>query len=151
MVGSLLAMNPYQPPEPPRAAPAYPSAGAASANRTPFVLAAVGAGLASAYWAALTLLIGLGAALGSGSAAQVIVPCILVVLYAVRGWQIFKGDANAAKRILWLHGVGGVVAIMQMVSGSGVLVALQGVKVLIHVFGGITAIAASRTARSPSP
>jgi hypothetical protein len=136
-------MNPYTPPAPPPPGPAYP--GATPVNRTPFILAAVGAGLASAYWAALTLLIGLGAALGSGSTAQIIVPCILVVLYALRGWQIFKGDANAARRILWLHGVGGVVAIMQMASGSGILVALQSVKVIIHIFGGVTAYLAQRS------
>jgi hypothetical protein len=137
--------NPYQAPQPPQAPgpPGYPP-GAAAVNRTPFVLAAVGAGLASVYWAALTLLIGLGVALGSGSVTQVIVPGILIVLYAMRGWQIFKGDPNAARRILWLHGVGGVVAIMQMMQGSGLLVALQGVKVVIHVFGGVTAYLAQR-------
>jgi hypothetical protein len=145
-----MNLNPYQPPQPP-GPPGYPPGGtAATVNRTPFVLAAVGAGLASAYWAGLTLLIGLGAAVGAGSVTRIFVPCILVVLYALRGWQLFKGDVGAAKRILWLHAVGGVIALTQMASGGGLLVALQGVKVVIHIFGGVAAYFAQRSAAGVS-
>jgi hypothetical protein len=137
--------NPYQPPQSYRAPAPYPPGGAPpNVPRTPFVLAAVGAFLASGYWAALTLLLGLGAAVGNISLMQTILPVVLVVLYAMRGYQIFKGDPNAAKRILWLHGVGGVVAIMQIAQGHGVFVALQSIKGLIHVFGGVTAYMAQR-------
>jgi hypothetical protein len=138
--------NPY---DAPRAdGPPWQAQGAMSAttNRGPFILAAVGAWLASAYWAALTLLIGLGAAIGTTSPAQIVLPCVLIVLYAVRGLQLFKGDPNAARRILWLHGIGGLAAIVYMASGGGFIVALQGVKLLIHVFGGITAYLALRAA-----
>ncbi len=115
-------------------------------NRTPFVLAAIGAGLASLYWAGLTLLIALGVAMGSVSALQILLPCVLIVLYAVRGFQIFKGDPVAAKRILWLHGIGGVMAMIQMGSGNTLLIALQSIKIAIHIFGAITAYLAMRSA-----
>jgi hypothetical protein len=136
--------NPYAPPDPYGPPGRPPSAPSSTLNRTPFILAAVGAGLASAYWAALTLLIGLGAALGRGSLVNVFVPCVLIALYAVRGYQIYKGDGSAARRILWLHGVGGIVALMQMASGGTILFVLQGIKILIHVFGGVTAYLAWR-------
>ena len=132
--------NPYQPPGDYRPA----GAGVATVNRTPFVLAAVGAWLAGAYWAAITLLLTFGVATGSVSAAQIILPCILIALYAMRGYQLFQGDPAAARRILWLHGVGGVAAIVYMMSGGAGVVVLNGIKVLIHIFGGITAVMAQR-------
>jgi len=113
-------------------------------NRTPFILAGVGALLASVYWAGLTLLIGVGVASGSVSSMQVILPIVLIVLYALRGFQLFKGDPTAARRILWLHGVGGVMAVIQIASGSTLLVVLQSIKLLIHIFGGVTALLAQR-------
>ena len=112
-----MAPNPYQPPQAPFG---YPQS-APPENRTMFVLAAIGAGLASVYWAGLTLLIGLGAAMGSASMVQVILPIVLIVLYAVRGLQIFKGDRAAARRILWLHGLGCIAAFMQIAAGGGFL------------------------------
>ena len=133
-------MNPYQPP----GDYAPPGAAVATVNRGPFILAAVGAWLAGAYWAAITLLLTLGAAAGSVSGAQIILPCVLIALYAMRGYQLFKGDPAAAKRILWLHGVGGVAAIVYMMSGGAIVMVLNGIKVLIHIFGAITAIMASR-------
>jgi hypothetical protein len=139
--------NPYQAPQapgPPGAYP-YPPAGP-PADRTMFVLAAVGAGLASAYWAGLTLLIGLGAAYGSVSAVQIILPVVLIVLYAVRGVQIFNGDRAAARRILWLHGFGAVSALLQIASGGALFFVLQGIKILIHIFGGITAYLVQKSA-----
>ena len=83
------------------------------------------------YWAGLTLLIALGVATGSVSAVQILLPCVLIVLYAVRGFQILKGDPVAAKRILWLHGIGGVMAIIQMASGNPLLILLQSIKMAI--------------------
>jgi hypothetical protein len=119
-------------------------------SRTPFILAALGAGLASVYWAGLTLLIASSVASGSLSPTQVILPLVLVALYALRGFQLFKGDPAAARRILWLHGLGGVMALIAAFSGTGVIVALQGVKLVIHAFGGATALWALRASAAAS-
>jgi hypothetical protein len=139
--------NPYQPPAP---YPAPPYA-VPPTNRTPFLLAAVGAWLASAYWAVMTALLGLGAVMGSGSGTQIILPVVLIGLYAVRGFQILKGDPAAARRILWLHGIGAVAALVQAFGsfalGSALVGALQGMKVVINLFGGITAYYAVRSYR----
>jgi hypothetical protein len=134
-----MNLDPYRPPEALDAAEA-----AAPTNRRLFVLAAIGAGLASVYWAALTLLLGFGAASGSTTGAQVILPCVLVVLYAVRGFKIFKGDRKAARGILWLHGLGALMAILRVLAGNPITVVLQAVKIAIHVFGGVTAYLAQR-------
>jgi hypothetical protein len=131
-----MSPNPYNPPQ-----AAYGVA-EISANRTPFLLAAAGAWLASAYWAVLTLLIALRVTAGAGSATSLVLPFILIGLYAVRGYQLYKGDRRAAARILWLHGVGAVVAVFQAM--SGMLVVMQVIKVAIHVFGGVTALLALR-------
>jgi hypothetical protein len=122
-----------------------PYAGAPSINRTPFILAGIGALAASAYWGLLTVLLFVGVASGGVSPAQIILPCVLVGLYAVRGFQLFQGDPRAASRILWLHIVGGALAIIYVITGSGFWVALQGLKVAIHVFGGVTAYLAKRS------
>lgn len=138
--------NPYEAPGPDAAD--SPRAAQVASERLLFLLAAGGAILASLYWAALTLLIGLAAAFGSLSPAQLVLPCVLIALYAYRGFQLFKGDPNAAKRILWLHGAGGVVAIFQMAAGGGMLLlALQGTKVAIHIFGAVTAYLALRASQ----
>jgi hypothetical protein len=131
-------VNPYQAPaQGPSPAP----------SRTLFVLAAAGAFLASAYWAALTLLIGAAAAAGGVSMTQVVLPIVLIALYAVRGFQILKGDVGAARRILWLHGIGALAALVQMANGGALLIALQAIKILIHIFGGTTAFMAQKQAR----
>jgi hypothetical protein len=140
-------MNPYQPPGNYGA----PTAAVATATRGPFLLAAIGAWLAGAYWAAITLLLMLGVAAGSVSGAQIILPVVLIVLYALRGYQLFNGDPAAARRILWLHVVGGIAATLQMMSGNVILVALNGVKILIHIFGGVTAWMAQRAYARGSP
>lgn len=141
-------MNPYQPPNPYAQSSYAPRVQPREVTRTPFILAAIGAWLACAYWAALTLLFGISAALGSGSFFSVIFPCVLIFLYAARGLQLIKGDAAAAQRIIWLHLLGMVGAVMQMGSakGAGIVIALQAVKILIHIFGGITAFLAHRAA-----
>jgi hypothetical protein len=109
-------------------------------RRTRFVVAAIGSGLASLYWAALTALIGLGVATGNVSGAQLILPCVLIALYGFRAFQIFNGDESAAKKVLWLHGVGGAIAVFNVISsGAGLIVFLQAIKVAIHIFGGVTA------------
>ncbi len=118
-------------------------------SRGPFVLAAIGAWLASVYWAALTLLVGLGAAIGNVSPTQLIMPCVLIGLYAFRGFQIFKGDANAAKAILWLHGIGAIMAVLQMFTGAGLVsMVLHGIKVAVNGFGGLTAYLAYRSTQN---
>ena len=137
--------NPY---EAPRAEDAYAPGEALAVDRTPFILAAIGAGLASGYWALLTLLIGVGVSAGAGSPAQIILPIILIGLYAFRALKVWRGDAMAARSLLWLHGVGGVVAVTQAMSFSGIMAVLQGMKLVIHVFGGVTALLAVRAARN---
>jgi hypothetical protein len=128
-----------------------PTEGAAPAqNRTAFVLAGVGAILASLYWAGLTGLIGLGAATGGVSPVQMILPIFLIVLYGWRGVQLFKGDPAAARRILWLHGAGGVIALYEVVSNEGFVRVLYGIKIAVHIFGGLTALLAVR-ASSANP
>lgn len=134
-------MNPYE--SPGERGP--DSMSAEPARKTIFVLAAIGSGLAALYWAGLTALIGLAAATSKEvSGTQIILPCVLIGLYALRAFQIWKGDPNAARRVLWLHVVGGAVAVFQMTSGAPLWIALNVIKVAIHVFGGITAYRASR-------
>lgn len=145
-----MSPNPYEPPRPDAPLPAATAAGAA-ASRTPVVLAAVGAGLASAYWAILTLLILLGVSRGAGSPIQIVLPFVLIALYAMRGYQLFKGDPAAAKRLLWLHGIGGVAALLQVFSAGGLWMALQSVKAVIHVFGGVTAYLAQKALAEGAP
>lgn len=132
--------NPY---EPPRAAVVEETRERAG-SRTTLLLAALGAWAASLYWAALTALIAFGAAMGSVSPTQVILPVVLIGLYAVRGFQIMKGQQRAIRSLMWLHGVGGVFACFQVVTSSGFFVALQAVKVLIHLFGIVTVLMARK-------
>ncbi len=113
-------------------------------DRTFPILGAVGAWLASGYWAVLTLLIGIGAASGAGSGMQVIIPCVLIGLYAWRGIQLFKGDPTAAKSLLWLHGMGAVMAVFQIFSGNVIVIVLYVMKMLVHVFGAVMAYLAQR-------
>jgi hypothetical protein len=116
-------------------------------NRTPFILAAIGALAASGYWALLTLLILANVTTGGSlSPMQLILPGVLVVLYAVRGVQLFQGDVRAANRILWLHFVGGLFAAFYAATGHGLFAALQALKIAIHIFGGVTAYLAKRSA-----
>jgi hypothetical protein len=113
-------------------------------SRTSFVLAAVGAGLASLYWGGMTLLIGAAASGGQTSPTAVILPMFLIGLYALRAYQIFQGNGSALSSALWLHGIGGVMALVQMPSGGPVIMVLQGIKAAIHVFGGVTAYLARK-------
>ena len=141
--------NPYQPPDPygyPRplrtAAPATPT-------RTLFVLAGVGSIFAAVYWALFTLLVAFVMLSKSASVSptQVILPCVLIGLYSVRGYQLFKGDPQAAQRILWLHVVGGGVTLLQIFSGGlgAFTLVFEGIKVAIHVFGAVMAYLARRS------
>ena len=145
--------NPYAPPTPPSPyaqgayGPAYGQPNPAAPSRTMFILAGVGALATSAYWAVLALFIGIGAASGSASGLTVIMPIVLIALYAYRGVQLFKGDPSAASRLLWLHGVGGVMAVLNLMSPNGIVVVLYGLKVLLHIFGGVTALLALQSYR----
>ena len=114
-------------------------------NRTPFILAAVGAGLTSLYWAALALLTGVAANAGNVSPVQAILPVILIALYAYRGFQVFQGEPNAAKTLLWLHGVGALVSVMRMMGGDFVVILLYGIKIGLHVFGAAMAYWATQS------
>jgi hypothetical protein len=142
---AAMQPNPY---EPPVSAPGDPLASQLAPNRGPFVLAAIGAGLASVYWAALTLLLMFGAYNGATSPVQLVMPAVLIFLYAQRGYQLYQGDPRAASRILWLHAVGGIIALISIATGTGLLQVLHGIKVAIHVFGGIAAYLALRSVRS---
>jgi len=132
-----MSPNPF---EPPRAGPPD----AAIPGRTMFVLAGIGGFLASGYWALMTLLIGAGVASGSISGTQIILPGILIVLYAMRGAQILKGDVAAAQRILWLHAIGAIAALLQLTSAGPLFAILQSLKIVIHIFGGTTAFLARK-------
>jgi hypothetical protein len=81
---------------------------------------------------------------GKVSAAQLFLPVLLIGFYAFRGYQLFRGDPAAAKRLLWLHGAGAAVAILQIATGGVVLIVLQSMKLVIHLFGGIGAYLAHR-------
>ncbi len=122
-----MTPNPYQPPNPYAGAPPVASSGVAVVNRTP-----------------LALLRGLFAAAGTGSGAMVIMPIVLIVLYAMRGFQVLQGDPAAARRLLWLHAFGALAALLLAFSTSGFYAGLQSVKVLIGIFGAVTAFRAQR-------
>lgn len=139
-----MNVNPYEPPQAQRAFP-YPQVPSPTVNRTPFVLAAVGAWCASGYWALMTLLIGVGVMTGSSSGFGLVFPVILIGLYATRGMQIWKGDPQAVKRILWLHGIGAFAAASQAAQSHGIAAGLQGLKVIINLGGLAAAFWAYRT------
>lgn len=126
--------NPYQP----------PGADVPVPRTTATTLAALGAWAASGYWALLTGLIGLGALVGTVSAMQLILPVVLIGLYAVRGWQLFRGDTRVARNLLLLHVVGGLVSLLEIASGAAVVQVLYGGKLLVHGFGAVTAWLATR-------
>jgi hypothetical protein len=127
--------NPYQSPIQEGEA-VYPQAGAARPGI--FVLAAVGAWLAGAYWGLLTLGIVMGVATGALSFIQILIPVVLIVMYVGRGYQSFQGNAGAMNNLLWLHGVGGLIGLMHAAQGEGFVAVLHGAKVGIHIFGGLT-------------
>jgi hypothetical protein len=137
-----MSPNPYQAPA------ALPQLDAvASRNRRPFLLAAIGAWLASVYWALLTLLILFGGSSGPVAGVRSILPLFLIGLYAVRGYQLLQGSTAAAQRILWLHGVGAIAAVSQILSAQAPLfIGLQCFKVVIHAFGAGAAFFALRSA-----
>ncbi len=114
-------------------------------SKPPFVLAAIGAALAGAYWAALTFLIGVGVAYGGTPSTQVLIPCLLIGLYAFRAWQLYKGEPAALRRIMFLQGVGAAMAILGMLRNTSSMAnVLQGVKLAIHVFGFVAGYLAKR-------
>lgn len=142
-----MTVNPYQPPTQDPIATHPPGV----VPRGTFVLASVGAWAAALYWAAFTLLVGLAVSAGAVSAAQLLLPCVLIGFYSVRGLQIFKGDVSAARKVTWLHVVGGAVAVFQAATTPlALLVALNVVKAAVHVFGVATAWRVVRAAAAAS-
>lgn len=105
-------------------------------------LAAVGAFAAAAYWALLTFLIGVS----GQSPVQMLVPFILIGLYAYRGYQLMKGNVVAASGLIWLHGIGAVMTVIQLAGGAAPV--LLGVKLAIHAFGVVTALLVVNKARA---
>jgi hypothetical protein len=149
-----MNFNPYEPPRPGAVSNFASPQPIPVVNRTPFVLAALGAWAASGYWALMLLLGAVGVASGAGSSTGLILPLVLIVLYASRGLQLYKGDPAAIRRIMWLHGFGAVAAIIQVLQLSGIVAVLQGLKVVINVFGICAALWAHRTlqrAAIPAP
>ena len=130
-----MYQNPYEPPQ---------DMGRPREAKRALLLAAVGAFLASGYWAVVALLLRAAATTHGSSGPRLIVPIVLIAIYAVRGYQMLTGDVGAARRIVWVHGVGGAFAILQMAGGVPFVVVLNGVKVLIHIFGGVMAWRAVR-------
>ena len=128
-----MSPNPYQAP---RAEPARESS---QPSRTAFVLAAVGAWSASVYWAGMALLL-FGAQVAG---PQAILTVVLVGLYGFRGFQVIKGDVQAAQRLILLHAFGAFAAAAQIFVSSAAslsyFVALQAIKVAINIFGAVTA------------
>jgi hypothetical protein len=92
-----MNQNPYQAPG--LYAPPATAVAVGAPSRTLFILAGVGAFLASGYWALMTLLLVAGMAAGTVSGTTLVFPVILIVLYALRGLQIIKGDVAAPRRI----------------------------------------------------
>jgi hypothetical protein len=121
-----------------------PSPDGAEKGRGMLKLAGVGAFLAGGYWALVTLLTGVGVAAGSVSGFQIILPVVLIFLYVTRGYQIIKGNRSALRSILGLHAIGGLFAVVNALSGSPFVAVLHGIKVVIHIFGGLTAYLAWR-------
>jgi len=133
--------NPYQPPRSPD-----PPSEQAESKRKLFRLAGIGAGLAGGYWALIGAGMALGSASGSISAGSLFAPVLAIAFYGSRAYRIFKGDAGSAVRdLVWLHAIGLIAAAIRMFSGSTLLIALQGVKIAIHIFGGVTAYLAKRS------
>ena len=107
-------------------------------------MASLASGITSLYWLALTGLIGLAVSGGGASPGELLVPIILIGLYAVRAVQIWKGNPTALVSALWLHGIGGLMSIVQMAKGDAIVLVLYGIKLLIHVAGGVTAFVARK-------
>jgi hypothetical protein len=139
---AAMNQNPYQPPNPYGQYPQGPSGQGpmgAPPNRTMFMLAGAAAMAAAAWWALVTLLLFMAG--GSSAPIQMILPIVLVVLYTLRGLRLFKYDTLAAKRIILLHVIGAVAAVINMRYGA---YTFEGIKVAINIFGAITAYLASR-------
>lgn len=133
--------NPYQPPR----SSDQPSTQAES-NRKLFLLAGIGAALAGGYWALVGAVVALGSASGAFSAGSLFPPLLAIAFYGSRAYRIFKGDAASAVRdLVWLHAIGLIAVAIRMFSGSTLLMALQGVKIAIHIFGGVAAYLAKRS------
>lgn len=105
-------------------------------------LAAIGGFAAAAYWALLTALIGISGL----SAIQMLLPFVLIALYAYRGYQLMKGNVSAANNLMWLHGIGAVMTVFQLTTGNAAQV-LLGVKIVIHAFGLVTALVVVQKAK----
>jgi hypothetical protein len=121
------------------------------ANRTPFIIAAVGSWLASAYWALLTALTFLTAITGGElSGFRALLPLVLIVLYAVRGFGALRGDPRSLNSLTWLHGIGAVATLINSRDLSGLALGLNAVKIAINLFGAVSAFMAMRTLQTPN-
>ena len=128
-----MAFNPYQRPtfDPEHG-------GLPPGNRTAVLLAVAGAFLAAAYWTVLILLMFASGAGSAMSPLQIVLPLIVIALYAMRGVQLYRGDTRMATNLMWLHVLGGLFTAYAL-ARPGAAYALHGVKLAIHVFGAVTA------------
>jgi hypothetical protein len=120
------------------------------ANRTPMIVAAVGAWLASAYWALLAALTFLAAIAGELNGFRALLPLVLIVLYAVRGFGAFRGDPRSLNSLTWLHGIGAVATLINSRDLSGLALGLNAVKIAINLFGAVAAFMAMRSLKTPN-
>ena len=119
-------------------------------NRTPMIVAAVASWLASAYWALLTVLTFLASITGEISGIRALLPLVLIVLYAVRGFGAFRGDPRSLTSLTWLHGIGAVATLINSRSLSGLSLGLNAVKIAINLLGAVTAYMAMRSLQTPN-
>ena len=88
---------------------------------------------------ALASLFGFRVASGAATVPSILMSSVLIVLFTLRGFQLWRGDRSAAKKILFLHAAD-VIGLAQIFLGGSVLVTiLVSIKVALHVFGAIAA------------
>lgn len=136
--------NPYEPPTPQSQFDPH-------FDRRPFVIAAIGAWLAAAYWLVMTALLGLGMAAGKIGGSQIILPLVLIAMYAHRGYRLFRADAAMVRSIIVLHVLGMVAAVLQInATKNDVIFTMNAVKIGIHIFGVVGALLAKRAIKAAS-
>ncbi len=139
---AAMSFNPYQAPS------QDPAREPDGRMRGRFMQAAIAAWLAAGFWAVMTGLIALGVAYGGAAETALILPAVLIGFYAFRGFQVWKGEVAAATALLWLHGVGGAIALFQMSDADTLVTTLNVIKLVIHVIGVVTAV---RARSAPPP
>ena len=85
---------------------------------------------------------------GAIESYQLVMPIVLVALYAMRAYRVYTGDLRSARNLAWLHALGAIVAVVNIVQfNTPIITVLYGIKVVVHVVGGVPAFLLSRSAR----